>query len=66
MENQTTYKSMLKSELAACAGVSARVMRRWLVSDRAKLAELGVLLHDKYINPAGVKYICEKYVIDLK
>ncbi len=59
-------KSMYKSELAEAAGTSLSTFRRWLQSDREELAKLGVGPKTKLLPPAAVKYLCEKYVIELK
>ncbi|MBR0296397.1 MAG: hypothetical protein IJQ95_03270 [Paludibacteraceae bacterium] len=59
-------KSMYKSELATAAGVSLSTFRRWLQSDRKELALLGVGPKTKMLPPSAVKYLCEKYVIELK
>lgn len=61
-ENQK-YKAMSKFELADFAGVSWRVFKRWLTADFHKLNELGYSKTDKLLNPAVVKFLCEKYVI---
>lgn len=59
------FKSMYKSELADAAGVSMSTFKRWLKTDEQQLKEMGVLPRSKLLNPAAVKYLCEKYVIDL-
>lgn len=59
------YRAMYKSELAEAAGVSRSTFRRWLQSDQKKLAELGIARHAKLLSPAAIKYLCEKYVIEL-
>ena len=43
----------------------ASTFRRWLKSDREQLKEMGVLPRSKLLNPAAVKYLCEKYVIEI-
>ena len=55
---------MFKNELASAAGVSRQTFRRWLKSDRAELAGLGVSPHTKLLPPAAVRYLCEKYDIN--
>lgn len=59
-------KSMTKSELAACAGVSARTFGRWLSKHQEELSKLGVSPKAHIVPPAGVKYICEQYGICLE
>lgn len=58
-------KSMTKSELAFHAGVSTRTFSRWLTQHRERLRELGIKPSAHIIPPAGVRYICEHYGIDL-
>ena len=59
------YRSMYHYELANAAGVSTKTFNRWLQTDREKLLELGCLPRSHLITPQAVKYLCEKYVIDL-
>ena len=61
----TRYKAMLKSELADAAGVSTTTFRKWLLSDHEELRLRGVMANAKLLTPAAVKYVCEKYCIDL-
>ena len=61
----TLYRAMYKYELAAAAGVSRTTFRRWLLTDRAQLERLGCSLNCHLLNPASVKFLCEKYVIDV-
>lgn len=65
MNDTSTYKAMYKNELAAAAGVSRTTFRRWLLADRAQLERLGCSLNCHLLNPASVKFLCEKYVIDI-
>jgi len=60
------YKSMYKYELARIAGVSNDTFRRWLKTDEKILQELGCKKNDHLLNPAAVRYLCEKYVIEIK
>ncbi|MBQ3633708.1 MAG: hypothetical protein IJQ06_06930 [Paludibacteraceae bacterium] len=59
------YKSMYKYELANAAGVSSQTFRRWLITDRAALKAMGVTLRQKQLPPKAVRYLCEKYDIDV-
>ncbi|MBQ6766267.1 MAG: hypothetical protein IJP50_04585 [Paludibacteraceae bacterium] len=56
---------MYKSELADAAGVSLKTFGRWLKRDRDYFASVGVSIRQKMLPPIAVKYICEKYVIEL-
>ena len=57
-------KTMSKSEIARKLGVSPSTFRRWLVNNRSELERLGNPYYSKLINPAGVKYLFDYYVID--
>lgn len=58
-------KAMLKSELAAAAGVSGGTFRRWLQSDVEYLRGQGVKPTSKMLPPKVVKYLIDKYCIEL-
>ncbi|MGM9805825.1 MAG: hypothetical protein ACI3Z7_05240 [Candidatus Aphodosoma sp.] len=55
---------MYKNELARAAGVSSDTFRRWLSASRNELEALGVSPNAKLLNPAAVRYLCEKFVIE--
>lgn len=61
----TKYKSMYKYELADAAGVSSQTFRRWLITDRARLKAMGVSVKQRLLPPKAVRYLCEKYDIDV-
>lgn len=56
---------MLKSELADAAGVSLKVLNRWLEPHRLQLAAFGVGKYDKMLPPSAVRYICITFDIEL-
>ena len=58
-------KSYTKKQLADAAGVSSDTFRRWLIADRAYMKQQGVALRAKILPPHVVKYLCQKYCIDL-
>jgi len=58
-------KSMTKYELAQAAGVSAATFRRWLQTDTEFLTANGIKPRTKVLPPKVVKYLCEKYCIDI-
>lgn len=58
-------KACSKYELAQAAGVSTETFRRWLKSDKAFFEAHDVSPKAKVLPPIVVKYICEKYCIDL-
>ena len=59
-------KSYTKKQLADAAGVSTDTFRRWLHSDRAFLEQQGVSCYARILPPHIVKYLCEKYSLDLE
>lgn len=58
-------KSYYKYEIANMAGVSIATLRRWMEKDANALAAFGVSKNTHLLPPAAVKYLAEKYVIDL-
>lgn len=61
----TKYKSMYKYELADAAGVSSQTFRRWLLTDKAALAAMGITPKQQLLPPKAVRYLCEKYDIEV-
>lgn len=58
-------KAMLKSELASAAGVTRDTFRRWLKSDAEYLRTQGVSPKAKMMPPQVVRYLTEKYDIEI-
>lgn len=58
-------KAMSKFELAEAAGVSRETFRRWLRNDKAFFEVNNISPNAKILPPKVVKYLCEKYCIDL-
>lgn len=58
-------RAMLKSELAAAAGVSRDTFRRWLRSDADYMQEQGIAPTAKMLPPKVVNYLIEKYCIEI-
>ncbi len=61
-------KSMLKSELARAAGVSNRTFSRWfcrMIPAIEKDLNITVSPHCKLIPPNVVKWVCDKYCIEV-
>ena len=56
---------MLKSELAAAAGVTRDTFRNWLRSDADYLRAQGISPKAKLLPPQVVRYLCEKYDIEI-
>ena len=59
-------KAMSKFELAEAAGVSTETFRRWLRSDKAYFEANNISPSAKILPPKVVKYLCEKYCIDVR
>ena len=60
-----SYKAMYKNELARAAGVSTAVFRTWMKSDKKALEAMGITPRQQLLPPVAVRYLCEKYVIDV-
>lgn len=60
------YKAMLKSELADAAGVSLTTFSSWLRNDQDFFRSLNISKRAKYLPPCAVRYLCEKYDIELE
>ena len=60
-----SYKAMYKNELARAAGVSTAVFRTWMKSDKQALEAMGITPRQQLLPPVAVRYLCEKYVIDV-
>ena len=58
-------KAFSKIELARAAGVSGETFRRWLRTDRAFLEAHNITPKTKLLPPIVVKYLCEKYDIEI-
>ncbi|MCR4559211.1 MAG: hypothetical protein K5685_03970 [Bacteroidales bacterium] len=58
------YKAMTRQELAQKAGVCIATFNKWLNRDSPVLKKLGYLPRG-LLNPAVVKFICEKYCIEI-
>ena len=58
-------KSMSKSQIAECAGVSVRTLMNWCEPFREELTSMGMTPTAKVLPPHIVKFICEKFDIEL-
>lgn len=59
------YKAMYKNELARAAGVSTATFRNWIKSDKQVLEAMGITPKQQLLPPMIVRYLCEKYDIDV-
>ena len=59
-------RAMLKSELAAAAGVSRKTLMKWLKDPyiQEQMARYSLSAHQKKLPGSLIKIICEHYVID--
>ena len=60
-----TMKSMSKSELADRAGVSVNTLMNWCKPFRQELSQMGMLPNAKVLPPRIVKFITDKFCIDV-
>ena len=58
-------KSMTKQQLAASAGVTVRTLMNWCRPYRQELQQMGMLPNQRRLPPHIVKFLSEKFCIDL-
>ena len=58
-------KSMTKQQLADKAGVSLNTLNRWCKPLQKELEDIGVQPNARLLPPVAVKFIAEKFCIDL-
>ena len=58
-------KSMSKQQLASKAGVSLNTLNKWYKPFEKDLLQLGMIPGARMLPPVVVKYIAEKFCIDL-
>ena len=58
-------KAMSKQQLANCAGVSVATLMNWCRPFREELARKGMRTNAKVLPPHIVKFITEKFCIDV-
>ena len=59
-------KAMSKQQLADAAGVSVKVLMSWCRPYRRKFEEMGLKPKDRVLPPIIVKFIAEKFCIDIE
>ena len=59
-------KAMSKQQLADAAGVTVKVLMSWCRPYRRKLEAMGVKPKDRVLSPKVVKFISEKFCIDVE
>ncbi len=57
--------AMSKQQLADAAGVSVNTLMNWFKPYREQLAQMGLLPNAKVLPPHIVKFISEKFCIDV-
>ena len=58
-------KAMSKQQLADCAGVRVKVLMTWCRPYRKEFEVMGLKPKDKVLSPRIVKFIAEKFCIDI-
>ena len=58
-------KAMSKQQLADCAGVSVNTRMKWCKPFMNELEQMGLSPNDKVLPPNIVKFLVEKFCIDL-
>ena len=58
-------KSMTKQQLADKAGVSLNTLNKWCKPLQKNLEDIGVQPNARLLPPVAVKFIAEKFCIDL-
>jgi len=58
-------KSMTKQQLADKAGVSLNTLNKWCKPLQKDLEDIGVQPNARLLPPVAVKFIAEKFCIDL-
>ncbi|MCR4559730.1 MAG: hypothetical protein K5685_06590 [Bacteroidales bacterium] len=61
---QIGYRSMTRSQLATFAGVCLATFNKWIRQDLPALKKRGYQPRS-LLNPSVVKYLCEKYCIEV-
>ena len=56
---------MTRQQLAACAGVDTRTLRNWIEPHKKRLLAMGMPKGKGTFPPNVVKWIAEKYCIDV-
>ena len=59
-------KAMTKQQLAQCAGVTVRTLFNWCRPYRKELARMGLKPGMRVLPPHIVKWIADKFSIDLE
>lgn len=65
IKTKTEMKAMLKQELADAAGVNLRTLHRWCQPYREELERMGMKPKMKLLPPHLVKWMCDKFCIDI-
>ena len=56
---------MTKQQIAACAGVSVRTLLNWCKPYQKELAQMGMTPGMRVLPPIIVKWIAERFCIDI-
>ena len=63
---KTEMKAMSKQQLADAAGVSVKVLMSWCKQYQTELEAMGVKPMARVLPPIIVKFIAEKFCIDIE
>lgn len=58
-------KSMTRQQIAECAGVTPRTLKNWLEPHMAELTTMGMPLGKGALPPNIVRWMSEKFSIDI-
>ena len=58
-------KAMTRQQIACCAGVTVKTLSKWMKPQRKELEALGLRPGMIVLPPVIVKYICDKFCIDI-
>ena len=59
-------KAMSKQQLADAAGVSVKVLMNWCKPFRSEFEKMGLKPKDRVLPPRIVKFLVEKFCIDVE
>ena len=65
IENDRFMKAMSKQQIATCAGVSVRTLLNWCKPYQKELAQMGMTPGMRVLPPNIVKWIAERFCIDI-
>ena len=64
-KKRSFMKAMTRQQIACCAGVTVKTLSKWMKPYRKELEALGLRPGMIVLPPVIVKYICDKFCIDI-